>query len=235
MMRHRFLCALVLFPCLAASQEQSKLAHVVRASGEATVTAEPDRAQISIGVISQAPTAQEASSQNATQTTRVLDAVRRVLGSGGEVKTSGYYIGPDYQYPKTGGSPKIVGYRANNTVQVTVNDLTLVGKVIDAATSSGANNINNIAFSLRNDDAVRAQALAEAAGKARGNAEAIARALNLHVVGVLEAQTSESPIIRPLMMPMAQQAMMAKAEVPTPIEPGTLDIHASVTVTLQVQ
>jgi uncharacterized protein YggE len=207
----------------------------VRASGEATVTAQPDRAQISIGVINQAPTAQEASSQNAMQTKQALEAIKHVLGSSGEVKTSSYSIAPDYQYPKNGGPPKISGYRASNTVLVTINDLALVGKVIDVATGSGANNVQNISFSLQNEEAVRAQALAEAAGKARANAEAIARALNLHVVGVLEAQTTEAPRLRPYVMPMAQTVAMKAADVPTPIEAGTLDIRASVTVTLQVQ
>src|SRR5690349_19021331 len=106
-----------LFAIAAVGQEPMKRAHAVRASGDAIVTAKPDRAQLSIGVVTQAPTAQEASNQNAARTTHVLDAIKRALGSGGEVKTSGYSISPDYSYPKN-EAPKIAAYHASNTVLV---------------------------------------------------------------------------------------------------------------------
>ncbi len=220
----------IFLPCVMLGQEATKLAHVVRATGEATVTVKPDRAQISVGVVTQAATAEAASLQNANQTSEVLKELKQALGGGGEIKTSGYSIGADYQY-STGKPPKIAGYHANNSVLVIVNDLSLVGKIIDAATQSGANNVNGISFSLRDDEGVRAQALAEAAKKARANAEAIARGLDLRVVRVLQAETTEVSPVRPLVF----NAQMGKGQVTTPIESGTLDVHANVTVTLEVQ
>ena len=208
--------------------------HSIRASGEATVRAKPDRAQISIGVVTQAPTAQAASAQNATQTAAVLDAVKRALGANGEIKTSGYSISPQYQYTN-GRPPKITGYQANNSVLATVNDLSLTGKVIDAASDAGANNITGISFSLRDDNAIRAQALAEAALKARSAAEAIAKALNVRITRVLEADTTEAPVVRPMNKAFAMMAEGAAPRAPTPIEPGDLDVRASVTVTFEVQ
>jgi uncharacterized protein len=175
--------------CLAAAAQDSAKVHFIRASGEATVRAKPDRAQISIGVVTQAPTAQAASAQNATQTSAVLNAIKRGLGSSGEIKTSGYSISPQYQYTN-GRPPKITGYQASNTVLTTVNDLSLTGKVIDAANEAGANEITGISFSLRDDNAIRAQALADAAVKARSAAEAIAKALNVHITAVLDADTT---------------------------------------------
>jgi uncharacterized protein YggE len=222
--------------CLAAAAQGSAAkVHFIRASGEATVHAKPDRVQISIGVVTQAPTAQAASAQNATQTSAVLDAVKRGLGSSGEIKTSGYSISPQYQYTN-GRPPKITGYQASNTVLTTVNDLSLTGKVIDAANEAGANDITGISFSLRDDNAIRAQALAEAALKARSAAEAIAKALNVHIVAVLEADTTEAPIVRPMNKAFAMMAEGAPPpRAPTPIEPGDLDVRASVTVSFEVQ
>ncbi len=220
----------ILLPWVMFGQDATKLAHVVRATGEATVSAKPDRAEISVGVLTHAPTAEAASAQNASQTSEVLKQLKQVLGARGEIKTSGYSIGADYQYA-SGKPPKIAGYHANNSVLVTVNDLFLVGKIIDAATGSGANNVNGISFSLRDDEVVRAQALTEAARKARANAEAIARGLDLHVIRVLRAEATEASPIRPLVF----KAEMAMAQASTPIESGTLDIHATVTVTLEVQ
>jgi hypothetical protein len=229
--KQRLLVLLLLLTSMDMAQEIPKV-HFVRATGEATVTARPDRAQISIGVMTQSSTAQAAGAANATQTTQVIDAIKRTLGQGGELKTEGYSISPQYQYTQ-GRAPKITGYQASNTVLIIVNELSLLGKVIDAASDSGANNINGVAFSLKDESPVRNQALAEAAVKARAAAEAIAKALNTHVVGVLQAETSESPAFRPMNRSFA--AMAPQQGAPTPIEAGDLDIHASVTVTLEVQ
>jgi uncharacterized protein len=228
------LCTSVLLVSGISAQDTAKLAHVVRASGEATVTAKPDRAQVTIAVLTQASTAQAASAKNATQTTQVLDAVKRAVGVNGQVTTTGYSISPDYQYSRNGSPAKVIGYNATNTVLVTVDDLSRVGKIIDSATSAGANNIDNIAFTLRNDEPVRAQALAEAAAKARSSAEAIAKALNLRVVGIMNAEATEAPTVRPIFA-KARATAQVNAATPTPIEGATLDIHAGVVVTLQVQ
>jgi uncharacterized protein len=230
----RVMILLVACSLAAAAQDQPSRVHSIRASGEATIHAKPDRAQISIGVVTQAPTAQAAASQNATQTSAVLDALKRSLGTNGEIKTSGYSISPQYQYV-SGRPPKITGYQASNSVLTTLNDLSLTGKVIDAANEAGANDVTGISFSLRDDNAIRAQALAEAALKARSAAEAIAKALNVHITAVLEADTTEAPIVRPMNKGFAMMAEGAAPRAPTPIEPGDLDVHASVTVTFEVQ
>jgi uncharacterized protein YggE len=228
----RFFALFAISSFYLCAQDLTKV-HFVRASGEASVSAKPDRAQINIGVITRAATAQAASAENASQSTQVIESIKRIIGSKGDAKTSGYSINPQYEYTN-GKPPKLTGYETSNTVEVTVDDLLLLGKVIDQATSKGANQINGISFSLRNDGEVRSRALAEAARKARSNAEGLAKSLDVHVVGLLEAEPTEIPVARPVMMrAVAVEGMAAK--MPTPIEAGNLDIHASVTVTMQVQ
>ena len=206
--------------------------HFVRASGQATVEAKPDRASVEIGVVTHSSTAQGASEQNAEQTSEVLKIVRRTLGGGGDVKTSNYTLAPQYDYPNNQPA-RLTGYEARNTVLVTVDDLSLLGRIIDAAAKSGANNIAGISFTLKDDTAVRAAALREATIRARANAEVIARALDLQIVGVLEAEPSETPTIRPFAMQM--KALSMREAPATPIESGTLDVSAIVTVTLETR
>jgi uncharacterized protein len=206
--------------------------HFVRASGQATVTAKPDRASVDIGVATRASTAQAASEQNAKQTSEVLTIIRRALGTGGEVQTSNYTLAPQYDYANNQPG-RLIGYDATNTVLVTVDDLSLLGKIIDAATKSGANNIAGISFTLKDDTAMRAAALREATIRARANAEVIAKALDVPIVGVLQAEPSEVPSIRPMVMPMKMAAMREAAA--TPIESGSLEVHATVTVTLETR
>jgi len=216
---------------LMAQTSEARRPPFVRASGEATVTAKPDRAQVTIGVASRASTASAAATQNAEDSTKLMAAIKQALGNGGDVKTSGYSLSPQYEYPQN-HVPKLSGYEDSNTVTVTVDDLPRVGKVIDAATSTGATNINGISFLLKDDTAVRKQALVEAAKQARANGEALAGALGLEVVGVLEAEPTEVPIVRPKTMAL-MTARAAAPSAPTPVEAGELDIRASVTVVLQ--
>lgn len=226
-----FPCLFVLLASLLAAQDSLR-PHFVRASGEAIISAKPDRAEVTIAVSTRAPTAQAASAQNASESTRVLSSIKQALGPGGQVKTSGYSLAPQYDY-SNGHAPRLTGYDASNSVIVTIDELSLLGKVIDAATASGANNVNGISFTLRDSSAVREQALAEAATRARANAEALAKALQVQVVGLLEAEPTETPVIRPLARVQAAPAMAMQAA--TPIETGDLDIRATVTVTLQVR
>lgn len=229
-MHRRLSLCLLLLPCALFSQDLSKI-HFVRASGDATIQAKPDRVQVTVGVSTQAPTAQAAAAQNASQTSKILESLKGIVHGRGEVKTIGYNLNPQYVYTPN-QPPRLTHYEASNTVLVTLDDLSQTGNLIDAATASGANNISSISFTLRDSSAVYAQALAEAATKARANAEAIARALNLRVTGLLSAEPQETSPIRPI--PMARMAARS-ADVGTPVEAGNLDIHAAVTVTLEVQ
>jgi uncharacterized protein len=225
---------LVLIASALGAQDSSTRPHFVRASGDAVVHAKPDRAEVTIGVSSRAQSAQAASSKNAAESAQVLSAIKQVLGSGGQVKTSGYSLSPQYDYAN-GHAPRLTGYEANNSVNVTVDELTLLGKVIDAATGTGATNVNGISFTLRDSSAVRQKALAEAAEHARANAQALAKALGVTVVGLLEAEPTEAHVIQPRPMMAAMAAPAGEQRVATPIEAGDLDIRATVTVTLQVR
>jgi uncharacterized protein YggE len=201
----------------------------VRATGEGVVTARPDQAMLRIGVVTQAPSAEAAGTQNAKQTSTVLSELKSVVGTSGEIKTIGYSLNPNMRYPHDGGTPTITGYTASNTLEVRLNDMSKIGQVIDASTRVGANNVGGIQYALRNEGSARAEALAEASRTARANAEAIASALRLKVVRVRSADAGFMQIPRPMM------AMAARADsVTTPVEPGTIEIHATVTVTLDV-
>lgn len=226
----RTLLAIYLLATSAAAAPPIATHHTVTASGEATIPAKPDRAQISLGVETNASTAQAAAAQNAAKATKLLGAIRQVLGKNGSIATSQYALAPVYRY-KQGEAPELTGYKADNTVTVKTSDLPLVPKIVDTATQAGANKIAGISFTLHNDAAIRAQALAQAAQRARANAEAIANALHLHVMAVLRATTGVGSV-RPVRQFVANK-MMAAA--PTPVEPANVQVSATVTVTLEVQ
>lgn len=213
------------FTMMAAAAAQTPT-RVVRATGTASISAKPDQAKITIGVVTQAATAQEAAQQNATAVGNLLTALGKVLGASGDTKTVNYSINPMHRnLPNQ--PPQITGYSASNTVEVTTSDLSSVGKIIDAAVAAGANNIGALRFSVRDDQPLRAQALAQAAKAARAEADAIASGLNARTGSVLTAEEGAGYIVSPL----ADNRLGAAA---TPVEPGLVQIQASVTVTVEL-
>lgn len=215
----------------AAAQEGPPARTQVRASAEAVVQARPDQAQIEIGVTSQAATAQAAAAQNAAQLDAVLARLRKLLAGKGEIQTSGYSLSPNYRYPKD-GKPEIAGYTASNVVEIRTQELKLVGSLIDAATQAGANTIHSLRFTLRDDEAVKLEALRQATRKARAGAEAMAAAAGLKPVRIVSIEQAPAPTFRPMReIAMARAPEVATA--PTPVEPGVIEVHASVTVVLE--
>jgi len=197
------------------------------------VYAKPDRAKIDIGIVTQGATAQSAGSQNAAQVQSMLDKLRGTLGPRARIQSVSYSLNPEYQYPKTGGKPTIAGYRAINMVEVTIDDLSVVGKAIDAVTEGGANEIHRLEFTLKDEKPARAEALRLAAEAARSNAEAMAGALGLKLGRVLGIeQGNGTTVIRPQMLAMAGR--MAAAA-PTPVEAEAIEVRATVTLTVGLQ
>ena len=236
-MRQIFAILLILIPVIALTRDESssekRTTATIRVQGEAQVQAKPDRAQIDIGVMTESQDPQTAASQNAQKSDRVIQQMRTQLGQNLEIKTIGYSLNPKYDYPKEGGEPKITGYTAVNTLQVQTDELAQAGKIIDAATKAGANQINSLQFILKDEVEVQKEALRVAALKARGKADGLANALGVKIVRVLHVEEGTAGVI-----PLQAKAMgfeAAQMDVPTPIEPGTIEISATVTLTLEIQ
>ena len=215
---------------ISAQETGVKLPPHVRTTGEATVAVKPDRAQIDVGVVTQADTSGAAVQQNAQKLESTLSNLRKLLGADADIKTVSYSVTPNYRYPKEGGEPTITGYTATNIVRLTVDDLAKVGSVIDTATQGGSNRIQNLQFTLKDDSIVKSQALREAARKARASAQALASALDLRVVRVISVTEAGAPVV-----PVRDVAFARAETASTPIEPGTIEVTASVVLTVEVQ
>lgn len=220
-----------------AVREAQATEHTVTVSATGKVTREPDRAVLLLAVESFAATAQEAAAENARKMDALLAALRRSGIDEGRIRTVSYQLNPEYDYrpdrPRVPGEPNIVGYRAVNMVQVTIDDVPRVGPIIDAAIGAGANRVTGLSFQLRDPDAARHDAIRQAISKARAEAEAIASALGRQLGPALQVTTTGAYVPPP--QPFAMRADAAVAAAPTPIEPGTLDIQATVLVVYRLE
>ena len=205
----------------------------VTAQGEAVITAEPDQAQIDIGVLTQARTAPDAAKENADKLGRVLAQIKKLLGRGDEVKTTGYSLNPNYRYPQ-GGKPEITGYTAANVLQIRTGNLDSVGKLIDAGMQAGANQINRLVFTLKDEHSAQVQALRMAAQKAQSKAEEMAGSLGLKVVRVLSLTENERGVRPIIAQTRGMQAEALSSAAPTPVEAGTIEVRSSVTLSAEI-
>jgi uncharacterized protein YggE len=195
----------------------------VRSSGDASIFVQPDQVMIDASVTTQGPTAQDASTQNASRVATVLAALGKLLGSTADIKTINYSIGPNYNYPSGGGTPILIGYTATNTVEVTASAVSFAGPVIDTATQAGATSVSGIRFTLKDPEPAHLQALRLATLHAKSHADAMANGLGGTVGAVVSVQ--ESSAVR---APLYAGTNGAPVNTTTPVEPGTIEVQASV-------
>ncbi len=221
MFRSLFILAAASFLGVAVEAQTPRL---VRAVGEAVISVKPDLARLSVGVVTQANTAREAGAQNAAQMEAVLGGLRQVLGSAADIHTTSYSLTPNYKYSQT-APPVLVGYTANNNLEVNISDLSLIGSTIDAASDAGANNVGGLLFTISDQEPLRRQVLGMAAKQGRAHAEAIAAGLGARIGSVFAASeaTSFSPGPAPSEAP-------GRSVTPTPIETGLVQVRATVTI-----
>src|SRR5471032_1678461 len=147
-MRHRVcLAAAIAATTLLAAPALAQIVPpaAISVTGEASMSAPPDLAQIDGGVTSEAKTAREASEANNAAMGKVLLALKGAGIAEKDFQTSRLSLQPQ-NAPNHTGPAAIVSYRASNRVTVRVRDVTKVANVIDTLVAAGANDIGGIDF-----------------------------------------------------------------------------------------
>ena len=189
-------------------------------TGNGTVNATPNRASFDFGVTTQASTAAQALSRNSRQARAIVNALKRAGIDSSDIQTTQVSLWPQ---TSSDGS-RITGYQASNSVHVTTG-LGKSGALVDAAVRAGANNVGGPSLDTADKSSLYNQALKQALADAKGKAQAIAAASGLTLGSLVKV--NESGYAVPV--PMFAQARSDAASVP--IEAGTQEIQASVTVT----
>ena len=143
---------------------------VISVSGEGTVEAQPDRATISVGVVTRDNNPSAVQAANAKVASSVINSIVALGVERRNISTGNYSFNPVYRHTEN-GKRILEGYEATNSVMIIVDDLNLVGKIIDAALNHGANRVNSLNFGLRDKAAYQDQALRLAVLDAKRKAE----------------------------------------------------------------
>lgn len=197
----------------------------ITVAGTGAVTAAPDTATVGFGVLTRGRTAVEALNANGAEARRMIAALVAAGIDRTDLRTDVVSLSP--QTSEDGES--IVGYTAVNSVTAKLRKLERVGAVIDAAVAAGANQVSGPALESSDREKLYRKALEAAVADAREKAQSLAAASGRslgRVQNVVESSYNA---------PVAMEAKATDAAAPTPIEPGTQEIQAVVTVTFALQ
>lgn len=211
----------------------------VSTSGSASEKVNPDKVSITVGVETNGKTAADAARENATLVEQILAALRNIGVKNDQLATSNYNVFPVYEsvsppciqmYPTPPDCvPKseITGYRAINSITVTVNANSDVGKLIDAAINAGANNVSGAYFfvSQEKQQEIRENLIEQAILNAKSRAEKAASALDMKITGVQSVNLND--VYFPIFY---KDVAFAEGAASTQIFPGQQEVSMSVQV-----
>ena len=189
----------------------------ITVAGNGSVNAVPTSASFSFGVDVRAASAKAAIAANSREMRQVIAAVKSAGGR--NVGTQSVSLSQAFTNE---GEPS--GFAASNVVIATI-DLAKAGALIDAAVEAGANQVNGPTMSVADQGALYRQALKAAMADARLSAETLAAAAgrSLGKVTTVVENGGTAP------QPMFAKAAAADSQIP--IEAGTQETTASVSVT----
>ena len=201
----------------------------VTASGKATVKRAPDRAFVTFATETRAKEPEAAQRENA----RAMEKVRRELADqripDEAIQTTSFNLREDVDWVNGTRVPR--GYVVTNAIEVRVDAMDRLGRLLDEVVKAGATSVGGIRFDLKNRDEVEREALRLAVADARARAEAAAAGAGARVVrihSIEEQGTVDAP--RPMAMRM-EMAVAADAGPPTPVAGGEIEIVATVRLT----
>jgi uncharacterized protein YggE len=190
--------------------------------GEGTVTATPDQAQIIVGVWTEDESVSTAQQQNAAITASIINALVQLGIPKENIQSNNYQVNPQYRFEDN--QQILIGYRVQHELQVTINEIEQVGMVIDTAIQHGANIVSSISFRVKQPQILYLQALKIALKNGYEKAKTIANTIKRTI--------DEAPyqVVEISQMPFPQQekAVFFTQAAQTPIEPGRIQITATV-------
>lgn len=202
-------------------------------TGNGEVYLTPDLAYIYVGVRSDADDVATALNKNNLQAQQVADAVKSFGVEAKDIQTTNFNVYPMTDYTPNGEVSRKY-YVVENTVYITVRDLTKMGNLLDAVVRAGANSINSISFDVANKDEAVAQARDLAIQKAREQAEGMAKAAGVKLGAVQSVSISTTGGTVPIYEGKGGGAVNAQAA-SVPVAAGQLLISVDAYLTYEIK
>jgi uncharacterized protein YggE len=217
-------------PGVTLDGAQTAQNHTLSVAGTGKVVTEPDIARLSVGVKTSDTDAQTAQDQNDEKMAQVIEAVKGAGVEDKDIQTTRYAVSPRYNYSKE--DPEIVGYEVTHMVTVTIRAIDTVGQVLKAANQAGANQSYDISFDIEDRDTAYQQALSKAIENAKQKAQVMAQAAGVALKEPAAINEGGTPAVYQTRA-YAETADYSAASVP--VQSGTLDVTANVTIVYNIE
>jgi len=204
--------------------------HTLSVTGNGTSRVPPDLAVASIGVRVQDQDAGAAVGENSTKSNAVISAIKTLGIEDKDIQTTNFSIVAQEQFDREGNPTGEVIYITDNTVTVTVRDLSRLGDVLDQAVQAGANSIFGVYYSVEDQSAALAEAREKALADAKARADQLAEGSGVILGRVLSV--SESTYGSPVFSSFERQAADLSG---VPVSGGNLNVEIQVYVTYEIK
>ena len=223
---------------LAYSQALQGAQVVVTGTGSVSVT--PDVARLTLSTRAQDKSASSAAQAASDAAGNVRDALAAAGVAPDDLQTTGVEVYPRYAYSDA-GEASVSGYDASVSFKVSGVAVADVADIVATALDAGATQVDELAYYASTYDEAYSEALAKAAAQAKAKAQALRAAqfgTSDDATLVLE-KLEEGPASQAYryasassLDAMANEASgAAKTDVSASVNPGTIEIEASVTAT----
>lgn len=209
-----------LLSCALAGQAMAQ----VDVTGTGSVSATPDIAYITVGVITRAPTAAEAVTLNKASTNDLYGVIREKGVEDKDFRTTTFSVSPQYRHQQN-VEPVLTGYMVVNSVHVKFRALDEFGDFLDAVVQNGANQVSGIQFDVCEKQALLDQARVAAVKDAERKAKMMIEAAGGRLGPVLKI-SEQGDIGRVY----GNRAMEMMADGPGGVDVAAGEMEISVTV-----
>ncbi|QDF65934.1 oxidative stress defense protein [Shewanella sp. SNU WT4] len=199
--------------------------------GKAQITAEPDMAslQVTVSIIKKDAKEAKTASDKA-----VVDFSQRLIEAGVKrehINSANLDLQPSYEYHNN-APRQLVGYQANRTVTVTIEQLSQLNDILNSAIEQGLNRVDNIQLSSSKMAELQQQARQAAIKDAQSNAADVAKGFGSKLAGVWQISYLSQEPIRPVMYRMAA---MADSSPEMSYQQGQITVSDSVEVIYKIK
>lgn len=216
---------------VATGSEPGQTRNTISVSGSGQAFGRPDLATLQIGVQSNGPDLGQVLAQNNQRADAILAALKALGIEDKDLQTSNFSVYPQRDYdPATGQQRDTTTYYVDNTLTVTVRDLSKLSRVLTSAIEAGANNVHGISFGVADAAALEAEARTKAMADARARAEQLAKAAGVALGSPISI--SESFNVAP---PIPFAFDRAEAAPAVPVATGQLQVSIQVNVAYEIR
>lgn len=222
---------LVAFSTAVTADEMPR---TVSVTGVASVTAPPDRASITASVQARNVDMPTARAKVVGVTAKFLALCKQLRIDESKVSTTGLSIQPEYRWNQNNREQILVGYFVNRQLTVELDDIELLGKLIEGAVDAGVNQVSPPVLNSSQHKKLQRKALAAAAEDAQANAQALANTLGVKLGPVRTLDSSSSGMPAPLMRGARMEAMQADMAPAETYQAGDIEFQGRVNATFDL-